>query len=218
MDLGSTNGTVVNEEKVSAVTLQHGDRVQFGNFIYQFLESNRIEGEYHHSVSSKIRQDDLLCIMNRRAFLEMFARAYRQSVFESRPLTVAMLDLDKFKSINDELGHQAGDDVLLEFVARAQRCCPENGTLARFGGEEFAILFEDFTLQQTLAYAEQIRMAVAEKPFLTNAGPVKLTVSMGLVEQDADPSCGDQRGLGLINRADSLLLEAKRKGRNQICF
>ena len=122
-----------------------------------------------------------------------------------------MLDLDRFKRVNDTLGHEAGDDVLIEAVARVTGAVRAGDAVARWGGEEFAVLLcdvpDDDALRQV---AEGVRRAIADRPFLTPAGPLAVTVSVGAVR------AGRVDGRGLVEAADRALYAAKRRGRDRV--
>lgn len=212
-DLGSTNGTFVNEKRINAaVKLENGDRVRFGNQIYKYLLSDRIEMQYHEVMFSMMTTDGLTSAYNKRYFLETLERELTLSSRSESPLCVIMMDLDKFKSVNDTYGHLAGDTVLIEFARRAKSVLRSGEFLARYGGEEFAMLLTRTTLAEAESAAERIRQVVARAPIQHESLEIPVTVSLGL-------SCFE--GLespepkALIAHADSLLYAAKHAGRNQ---
>lgn len=158
------------------------------------------------------REDALTGLMNRRAFDEALADEFASAVSEDEPLTLAMADLDHFKRINDEYSHTAGDAALR---AAADTICAHAGEgvlIARWGGEEFALLFPGLAREDVLARCERLRQAVAVIDTSGFAPGFVMSVSMGVA---------DRVGLGhhekLINRADALLYEAKHSGRNRVC-
>jgi diguanylate cyclase (GGDEF)-like protein/PAS domain S-box-containing protein len=124
------------------------------------------------------------------------------------PLSLLMLDVDKFKTINDTRGHQAGDRVLVEIGRRLAAICRDTDMVARWGGEEFVILLRDCALPGGLKVAEQIRAAIADTPFI-DVGAV--TVSIGVAEAHRDDDL-----TSWVARADEALYEAKGSGRNTV--
>lgn len=215
-DLGSTNGTLINEEVTSSAMLRQGDRIQFGSFVFKYLNSLHVEQQYHDAVANRIQQDDMLDVMNKRAFLERFARSYQQAIYQNSPLTVAMLDLDHFKEVNDRFGHQAGDEVLRECVKRIETVLPNDCSFARYGGEEFVLMFEGLDLEQTLPHAEAILKVIASTQIQTSSGSITATLSIGLADNQQVDATRDRDGTALINLADTRLYLSKRQGRNQI--
>lgn len=216
MDLGSTNGTKINDQSVTHAVLRQGDRIQLGKFIFKYLSSRHVERQYHDAISARIQQDDMLNVMNKRVFLERFARSFQQAVYQNNPLTIAMLDLDHFKEVNDQFGHQVGDEVLRECVQRIQAVVPENATLARYGGEEFVLMFEGSRHLDTVPFAEEILRVISSTAIETAAGPVSVTLSIGLADTNQLDASQDRDGTALLNLADSRLYQSKRQGRNQI--
>ncbi len=139
-DLKSTNGTYVNECRVREHSLQLGDRVRFGNQLFKYMPSSCVESQYHELVFKIMTTDGLTQAHNKSYFLECFQRELHMAQRTTSPLSVLLLDLDHFKSINDTYGHLAGDCVLVEFVSRLRHVLRQGDLLARYGGEEFAIL------------------------------------------------------------------------------
>jgi two-component system cell cycle response regulator len=127
---------------------------------------------------------------------------------------VMMMDLDKFKSINDRFGHDAGDAVLKEFSRRLQENIRGVDLVARFGGEEFFVAMPDIDRAAAAAAAERIRRAVEGAPFAVPGAAIDVTVSIGVAI--AGPADGNAEAL--IKRADCALYEAKDTGRNRVTF
>jgi len=124
-----------------------------------------------------------------------------------------MLDVDHFKRVNDRYGHHVGDQVLRTLAERCKSALRSGDVLGRYGGEEFAILLPGTSQQNAAtALAERIRRKVAEDPIDTDAGAVKVTVSVGVAEMDEAMSHPED----LFKRADAALYEAKQAGRNRV--
>ena len=127
------------------------------------------------------------------------------------PLSVVMIDVDRFKAVNDRFGHIAGDAVLEGFAARIRSCARSSDLLFRFAGDEFAVLASNTPLDGAVLLAERVRAAVAERPFDTSAGRTATTASLGAACLRRGES-----GAGLLARADDALYAAKAGGRNRV--
>jgi diguanylate cyclase (GGDEF)-like protein len=155
--------------------------------------------------------DDLTGIANRRHFFVLAARELARAGGRDDGLTAMMVDIDHFKAINDEYGHQVGDEVIQVVARRLSRLALPGDVLGRYGGEEFALLVRDPGPDPSAA-AERLRAAVADTPVATRAGALDVTVSVGAASLRADDT-----DIGtLLGRADRNLYEAKRAGRNRV--
>ncbi|MEZ6124849.1 MAG: GGDEF domain-containing protein [Planctomycetaceae bacterium] len=214
-DLGSTNGTCINERRITTAELHPGDRIQFGSFIFKFLSTNHIELQYHEAVYSMMTRDGLTGTLNKRSFMEILDREFHRSVHRGTDLSLIMFDVDHFKSVNDTWGHLAGDEVLQELGRRIGRIVEDHDVFARYGGEEFAVLLAGVSQDEARRLAETIRQTVAVEPFATGAGPLELTVSLGVA--DTREMSPESVSADLIQRADQRLYLAKGSGRNRVC-
>lgn len=210
-DTGSTNGTYVDEKSVSSCLLTNGVRIRFGNYIYRFLANDSIETTYHETVYSMMTKDGLTGCFNKRYLLEILEREFRRSQRSKRPSSLLIFDLDHFKAVNDTHGHLAGDDVLKEFVARVQSLVRHEDVLARFGGEEFALILMEAPMDGAIIAANAIREEIQRRPFSTCAGELAVTTSIGVSTFDfrAHKSYED-----VLAAADQGLYKAKAAGRN----
>jgi diguanylate cyclase (GGDEF)-like protein len=154
-------------------------------------------------LESIARTDDLTGLPNRRAWEEELPRELLRSKRASRPLCVAMIDLDHFKAFNDERGHQAGDRFLKQAAAAWGQELRGTDFLARYGGEEFALALPGCTPEIAVDVAERMRAATPEGE----------TCSVGLACWD-----GEEDAAALIGRADAALYNAKHRGRNLSVF
>jgi diguanylate cyclase (GGDEF)-like protein len=155
------------------------------------------------------RTDTLTSLNNRRSFFELAERRLQRSTDD---VVAVMIDIDRFKSINDEHGHRVGDQVIREIAARLDRSVRQRDVLGRYGGEEFAVLATARTTAEGHTLGERLRTAVADRPVDTDAGPLDVTVSIG-VHRPTEPGGTADR---LLNVADRALYEAKRAGRNRV--
>lgn len=215
-DLGSTNGTAVNDQPVCAPRLlADGDRVQFGNQIFKYVAAGKFEARYHDVVFRIMTTDGLTGIYNKRFFLDALSKEAEHAAHRVGPLCLLMMDLDKFKAINDTHGHLAGDAVLVEFAKRARAILRTGDILARYGGEEFAIVLAATPQDQAIAIAERLRLAAQATPVTFGSISIPITVSIGVASVASETAFEPS---DLISQADALLYQAKNNGRNQVQY
>ncbi|MDA8743395.1 GGDEF domain-containing protein [Rubripirellula amarantea] len=214
-DLGSTNGTLVNEQIIeSDCVLRSGDTVRIGSFLFRFLSAGSVESQYHETVYSALTRDALTGTMNKRYLLDAMEREISRSTRAKTDMAVVMLDIDHFKSVNDTHGHLVGDEVLRTFGKRVGDICRTDDLLARYGGEEFCLLLAATGREEAAEMADRCRRAVASAPFETAAGPLEITASFGFAVLNPNEPATTK---GLLELADQQLYEAKRGGRNRVC-
>lgn len=212
-DLQSRNGTYVNDHRIERQRLQPGDRLRFGNQILKFLSTDRIETEYHEAVYKIMTTDGLTQVHNKRYLMEILEREVERTRRTGRSLSVMMIDLDRFKGINDTHGHLAGDEVLGEMCRRIKGLLRSDEVFARYGGEEFTLVLADTCLNEAIGAAERLRIAIAEKAFCTEQSEIAVTVSIGVAEtRGHSPLAADE----MLEKADKNLYAAKRAGRNRV--
>ncbi|MEM7545071.1 MAG: diguanylate cyclase [Pseudomonadota bacterium] len=157
--------------------------------------------------------DELTGLPGRRYLSQHMERLFARARRDGQPLSALMIDLDRFKAINDRYGHDAGDAALVEFARRLKAEVRGGDLVARYGGEEFLVITTDATGQSAEFVAERVRRAVADMPIsLDDQTEMILTVSIGVASLDDS----DRTPADLITRADKALGEAKRNGRNRI--
>lgn len=213
-DLGSTNGTFVNDVATTAARrLKDGDYLRVGNCIYRFLTGGNIESEYHEEIYRLTIIDGLTRVHNHRYLIDFLDREVARSGRHGRPLSVLMFDIDKFKGINDEHGHLCGDYVLRELSERLRHAVRREDLLARYGGEEFVQVLVEADRDQAMIAAERVRRVVADTAFQFESRSLPVTISVGVAT-----TCGDtdMTTVGLLKSADEKLYAAKRAGRNQV--
>jgi diguanylate cyclase (GGDEF)-like protein len=214
IDQRSTNGTFVNDRQIDTVCLlQDGDYLRVGNCIYRYLAGGNIEAEYHEEIYRLTILDGLTRIHNTRYLNEFLEREVVRSQRHERPLSFLMIDIDRFKSINDSLGHLCGDFVLRELADLIRVTVRKEDLFARYGGEEFAVVLVETDRHGATLVAERIRELVADHQFRFESTPVRLTVSIGVASTCGDPVVTPA---SLIRAADEKLYEAKRLGRNRV--
>jgi diguanylate cyclase (GGDEF)-like protein len=156
--------------------------------------------------------DALTGVANRRQLAERADIEIPRAMRSGSPLSLLCLDLDHFKAINDEHGHQAGDEVLKDVTARVQESLRPTDLLARVGGEEFHILLPDTNLAGAAEAAERIRKGLEELEMPVRGAILRVTVSIGCAQ--LGPDGADMKSVTHV--ADERLYEAKKRGRNRV--
>jgi len=213
VDLQSTNGTFVNDVPASMYKLKDGDYLRVGNCIYRFLAGGNVETEYHEEIYRLTIIDALTDIHNKRYLVEFLDRELARSGRYKRPLSLVMLDIDRFKNINDELGHLGGDFTLRELASRIKGNIRKEELFARYGGEEFAIVLPETTAEGAVKLGERLRRVVEALPFKFEDKTFEVTISLGVAMTAGDEVLTPS---DLIRMADEKLFEAKRQGRNRV--
>jgi diguanylate cyclase (GGDEF)-like protein len=173
-------------------------------------ELNAVRKQLEHQAS----HDALTGVLNRRAILETLGKEFQRAARSANGLSIGLLDVDHFKTVNDRFGHQAGDEVLVGFAARLQLNLREYDHVGRYGGEEFLVIApEDGGRPETGLY-ERLRAAVAHDPITTSAGgALAVTVSIGVAGLGCAPTAES-----LVAAADAAMYQAKSAGRNQVVY
>jgi len=156
-------------------------------------------------------RDELTGLINRRHMQDLLEQEHQRCVRSGHAFSVAMIDIDHFKQINDDNGHAAGDEVLRHFAREALAAVRVADVLSRWGGEEFVLLLADTHLSMARVGVERLRQHIAAGAcYAGPQAPIKLTVSIGLAEHIAGQSVAEA-----LARADAALYEAKAQGRNR---
>jgi diguanylate cyclase (GGDEF)-like protein len=181
--------------------------------ILAFSHIYEITREQSESRLLKMAQTDALTgLANRARLSDVFEQERKRSLRDGTPLAVLMLDLDHFKRVNDQYGHEAGDLALRHVASNLQASLRATDLATRLGGEEFAILLTNTTASQAHRVADKIRHAIATTPVPYQGQSIRLTISGGVAQFGPDGT--DLRSL--IGRADQYLYHAKDSGRNRI--
>ncbi|MGA9524566.1 MAG: GGDEF domain-containing protein [Myxococcaceae bacterium] len=213
-DAGSTNGTWLNDEMITgAVELRNGDLIKIGRTIFKYIAGGNIETAYHDEIYRLTTVDGLTQVFNRRYFEETLEREVSRCRRYERELCLILVDIDRFKHINDTWGHLAGDYVLKHLASTVKANVRKEDIFARYGGEEFALLLPEIELKRGLATAEKLRKLVAEERFRFDNQDIPVTISLGMATLDSDERTGPE----LVGLADDKLYLAKNSGRNRVC-
>jgi len=214
MDLGSTNGTFLNGSRVDTAPLKDGDKIQIGsNTVLKFSLQDQLDEQYQRSIYESATRDGLTRIFNKKYLLDTLKKEFAYCLRHRIPLSLAMVDVDHFKKINDTYGHQAGDYVLARIAQRISETIRAEDLFARYGGEEFALLLRETVEEQAYVAADRCRRIVDLTDFNFGGTPIKVTISAGVATLlDSDFA----RPEDLISAADRYLYSAKNAGRNRV--
>ncbi len=214
-DLKSKNGTFLNDTPLTGeAPLRHGDRVKIGSIIVKYLSGADLEANVLEEIYQLNITDHLTRLANRQRLEDQLNKEFLRARRHQRQLSVLFVDIDHFKSVNDDHGHQAGD-AALSAVGQLMRTRARSDDLpARLGGEEFVVLLPETDLGGAATLAEDLRKAVENQIVEYAEHSIRFTVSIGCAAIEA----GDKRPDDLLNRADEKLLSAKRAGRNRVLY
>jgi len=214
-DLGSRNGTFLNNAKCEKVILKKGDIIKLGTVALKFLPKGDPERLTYDKLHMEAHTDGLTQCFNKSYFNNALDMEVKKSKVTGSPLSLIIFDLDHFKKLNDNYGHDAGDYVLKEMsrVIRGNGV-REGDVFARYGGEEFVILLPKTNIKQGFEIAERLRKLVEENQFVYDNKRLPVTASIGV----ADYRQGVNNGTDLFKRADSAVYKSKEGGRNQVNF
>ena len=217
-DLGSTNGSYLNDGQIQEASLRDGDFLKIGAAIFKFLTGANIEVSYHEEIYRMTIMDGLTGIHNKRFFLEALEKEMARCARHGRPLSLCMIDIDHFKKVNDDHGHLTGDHVLKELARRMSGRMRKEEILSRYGGEEFAVILPETGRIGALEFGEQIRQIIAREPFEYEGDALPITISLGVATIEGEFSTGPMAldAAGFIKAADENLYKAKHAGRNRV--
>jgi two-component system cell cycle response regulator len=211
-DLGSTNGSFVNDRRIDRCRLANGDILRIGGVILKFLSGSDVEASYHEEIYRLTILDALTQVHNKRYFLEFLEREASRASRHETCLALVLFDIDHFKQVNDTHGHLAGDSVLKEIGRRLRPRIRKEDLLARYGGEEFACVLPDTTKAGAGIFAEALRILVERYPVKHASVEIPVTISLGVAVTEGPLAYS---AVDLIKRADERLYDAKRGGRNR---
>jgi len=212
IDLGSTNGTHINDKRISEATLSDGDRLHVGYTVFKYSVRDVQEMELEKKIYRMATTDALTGLFSREYFQQQYSDMFRRSERYQRPFSVMMIDIDDFKAVNDTYGHPTGDSVLegmgriIMDIVRHEDCA------ARYGGEEFVILLPETPPEKARFPAERLRKSLESYRFQTEKKRFSVTASIGIAGFPEHATTMDE----LLEKADQALYEAKRSGKNKV--
>ncbi len=210
IDLGSTNGTFVNNQRVSKTQLHNGDSLRIGNSLFRFLDSHDIEAAYHEEMQRLANLDPLTEVFNQRYLLEAVHRELARAA-GGRPPALVLFEVDPLEAVTERLGRSARDFTLRELAACLRGWVRRTDILARVG-EEFALLLPDASREEATGRGLEIQQQVAGHAFSYQKTTYTLTVSVGIAVADGKMI----EAMALLRQADRRLSQAQRAGRNAL--
>ncbi|MBC7795008.1 MAG: diguanylate cyclase [Clostridia bacterium] len=212
-DLDSTNGTFCNGERVGERVLNDGDKIRIGTTtILKFSLQDALEEDFARRQYEWATRDALTGCFNKKYFIERLPAEMAYAKRHENPLSLAMCDIDHFKRINDTFGHSAGDAVLKSVSRVLLESLRQEDTVARWGGEEFALVMRDTKGDAAFVAVERIRRRLEATPIDYDGQRISVTCSIGVASVGDIPALTPEQ---LVQRADAFLYRAKHHGRNR---
>ncbi len=213
-DLSSKNGTFVNGHKVRARSLNDADKIHIGTeTVLKFGYRDSLEHQFQERLYAEATRDRLTGLYNRQFFREALSRDISAARRHPDPLSLILLDIDRFKQINDDYGHGQGDQVLMRLGQLLSSLVRAEETVGRLGGEEFGVIVRSTTFGDARLLAERMRAAVEANIPRDPEGREPLTISLGVGTFVPSRHPGVDSFLECV---DQLLYVAKRSGRNRV--
>ncbi|MBX3161079.1 MAG: GGDEF domain-containing protein [Deltaproteobacteria bacterium] len=215
-DQGSRNGTYVNGQRISAATaLSEGDKIQIGRTtVLRFAYQDELDESFHENLLSSALRDPLTKLFNKRYLMDRLDSELKFARRHETSLSLLMIDIDHFKKLNDDHGHLAGDAVLAQLAHALARAVRNEDVVARFGGEELAIVLRAIPIEPAMGLGERLRRLVEQTVTNHQNKQLSATISIGVA---GFPSTKAETVEQLIDAADKALYRAKRAGRNRVC-
>lgn len=214
VDLRSTNGTLLNGERVGEAVLKPGDRIFLGSTVVELQEQDAIREGYTQEMDRLLNEDDLSGLWVKRRFDAQLKTTVSAVQVGSVPVvSVLVMDLDGIKGINDTHGHDMGAFCIGECGRIIGRVVGTRGFATRFGGDEFAAGLPGVTKDEAVALGETIRRTIGEHSFVHRGIRVQPGISIGVAALPGDATDADH----LFRAGDEALYRAKRAGKNRVC-
>jgi len=207
---GKLFGILSAINRISERTFGHRDLdllSAMGNQAAMAIENARLFDEVQRLAVT----DDLTRLANRRGFFESSRKELDRAERSQRPVSALMMDIDRFKKVNDSYGHAVGDQVLRELAVRCKAVVREVDLVGRYGGEEFAFLLPETDLEAAAVIANRLRDRISQTPVATDGGPITVHVSIGIARAKSGESVAS-----LLDRADTAMYVAKQNGGDQV--
>jgi diguanylate cyclase (GGDEF)-like protein len=213
-DMGSTNGTFVNGERITKHLLQNGDQVHISSdTLFKFALGSEAEQILLKEMHQMANYDAVTGAHNKHIFEKRLNEEFSYAQRKRQALSLLMIDIDFFKKVNDTYGHIAGDFVLKGVAARIQKALRDEDILARYGGEEFAVILRGTDAKGALPLAERVRKLIAAEPFAFELQLIPVTISIGVSSLKGS---NYKTVADVIAHADTCLYRSKEGGRNRV--
>jgi diguanylate cyclase (GGDEF)-like protein len=214
----SSNGILINRKPYNKTEqiLCNNDSIQIGkDNLFKFVYLDDVEIKSQIQLYSATLTDPLTQIGNKRYFNDSFDKEFSYHMRYQLFMGLLIIDLDHFKKINDKHGHQVGDKIIKLFAQRLKGTLRNESTLARIGGEEFAVIIRNASKRQIISIAERILHSINSSPFAIGGEKLPVTASIGISVFSTESKNSKKR---LFEDADKRLYQAKENGRNRICY
>jgi two-component system, cell cycle response regulator len=216
-DLGSSNGSFINDVKVTAkAKLKDGDMIRLGTILFRFFASDNAESSMTDKIYRMATIDSGTDIFNKKYLLDALETEMKAARQNKRPMSIIFYDLDFFRNVNTTLGHPGGDVVLRETSSICKKLIRKGDVLGRYGGEEFVIVLPDTDLRVAADLAERLRVALENHVFNIDVEgrqvQHKQTMSLGVSQFTPDMQTVES----FIESADKKLYTSKHTGRNKV--
>ena len=214
-DLGSTNGTALNDEALppnEEFALRSGDRIRAGSAIFKFLRGDDVESLYHEEIYRTMIVDGLTDAHSRRFLTEFLEREMARCGRHARPLSLVLFEIDELKRVNDDFGHLNGDQVLREIADLVREKVRREDCFARFGGDEFAVVLTETDLAHAREFGELLGQRVEAHEFRVGSETIPVTISIGVATMGRE----QREAAAFLAAAYARLYEAKEAGRNRV--
>jgi diguanylate cyclase (GGDEF)-like protein len=213
-DLGSTNGTFVNGERIRRRILENGDKVHVSSeTFFKFAIGDAAERMFQEEMHQMANYDAVTGVLNKHAFAKRLEEEFSYAARRNIPLSLFMIDIDLFKSVNDTFGHMAGDYALAGVAKRISEALRDEDIVARYGGEEFTVILRETDARNAFILAERIRNIIEANPFKFEKQEIPITISIGVATLD-DKNFNSPKKI--LAKADEGLYVSKNKGRNRV--
>lgn len=195
------------------ISMQKESQSQLINMHVKLAQQTQELKQAQEKLQDQANRDPLTNMYNRRYFNDISEKTMALSKRNKTPFSVLMIDIDKFKNINDAYGHNAGDEVIKLLASRLCELIRESDTSARFGGEEFAVMLPNTAQANAARLAQKIRIDIEGLSYVDKNETIKFTVSVGVAEFDFEK---DSLLNDVLDKADKALYDAKNSGRNRV--
>lgn len=212
VDLGSTNGTLLNEQRVTESALRAGDKIFVGSTVMRLDWQDAVDQDYHEELERLISVDELTGLMSKRRFDTEGGALVAAALHDGKPVTVLMMDLDGIKKINDTHGHAFGAYCIAEAGSVIGRIVGERGVATRWGGDEYSAVLPGLSSADGVLVGEEILAGIRGHTFVREGIRLEPGVSIGVAS-------GPEQGMtheDIQHRADEALYRAKRAGKNRV--
>jgi diguanylate cyclase (GGDEF)-like protein len=220
-DLGSSNGSFINDVKLAARTktlLKDNDMIRMGTILFRFVATDNAEALMTDKIYRMATIDSGTDIYNKKYLLDALETEMKSARQNKRPMAIIFYDLDFFRNVNTTLGHPGGDVVLRETCTICKKLIRKADVLGRYGGEEFVIVLPDTDIRVASDLAERLRTALENHVFnIEVEGRIvqhKQTMSLGVSQFSTEMQTVES----LIESADKKLYTSKHTGRNKVTF